>query len=195
MANADRPKILLSLHGFHSSPESLKAQQMRDYLLVNDLDIVFHCPQLPVLPQLMWQVVEDFFEQYKSYDITVMGSSLGGFLATKAVQKYAIKAVLINPAVMPNLLFAKYKGLQTHPYLQQRYEINQNYIKQIENLYIEKLEYPDKIWVLLQEKDEILDYKDAVDKYKECKITCEKDGNHSFVGFERYLADIIKFLF
>ena len=168
---------------------------MRDYLLVNDLDIVFHCPQLPVLPQLMWQVVEDFFEQYKSYDITAMGSSLGGFLATKAVQKYAIKAVLINPAVMPNLLFAKYKGLQTHPYLQQRYEINQNYIKQIENLYIEKLEYPDKIWVLLQEKDEILDYKDAVDKYKECKITCEKDGNHSFVGFERYLADIIKFLF
>lgn len=195
MANANRPKILLSLHGFHSSPESLKAQQMRDYLVSNQSDIQFHCPQLPAFPEQMWQIIEAFFEQYKDYEIAVMGSSLGGFLATKAAQKYAVKAVLINPAVTPNLLFKKYQGTQEHPYLQLRYEINQAYINQIENLYIEKLKYPDKIWVLLQQEDEVLDYRDALQKYNACKITCEKGGDHSFIGFDRYLTEIIHFLF
>ena len=112
MANANRPKILLSLHGFHSSPASLKAQQMRDYLLSNHPDIQFHCPQLPVLPKQMWQVIETFFEQYKNYDIAVMGSSLGGFLATKVAQKYAVKALLINPAVTPDLLLKSIKEVK-----------------------------------------------------------------------------------
>jgi len=195
MANANRPKILLSLHGFHSSPASLKAQQMRDHLLSSHPDIQFYCPQLPALPEQMWQVIETFFEQYKEYEIAIMGSSLGGFLATKVVQKYSVKGLLINPAVTPNLLFEKYQGPQLHPYLQQQYEINQDYIKQIENLYIEKLKYPDKIWVLLQQEDEVLDYRDALQKYKACKITCEKGGDHSFIGFDRYLTEIIHFLF
>ena len=195
MANANRPKILLSLHGFHSSPASLKAQQMRDYLLSHHSDIQFHCPQLPVLPEQMWQVIETFFEQHKEFDIAVMGSSLGGFLATKVVQTYAVNALLINPAVTPDLLFNQYQGTQVHPYLKLQYEINQDYIKQIENLYIEKLKFPDKIWVLLQQEDEVLDYRDALKKYKACQITCEKGGDHSFTGFERYLTEIIHFLF
>jgi len=195
MANANRPKILLSLHGFHSSPASLKAQQMRDYLLSNHPEIQFHCPQLPVLPEQMWQVVDTFFEQHKNDHIAVMGSSLGGFLATKVVQKYAVNALLINPAVTPDLLLNEYQGSQTHPYLQESYQIDQDYIKQIENLYIEKLKFPDKIWVLLQQEDEVLDYRDALEKYKACKITCEQGGDHSFIGFDRYLTEIIHFLF
>jgi len=195
MANANRPKILLSLHGFHSSPASLKAQQMRDYLLSNHPEIQFHCPQLPVLPEQMWQVVETFFELHKNDHIAVMGSSLGGFLATKVVQKYAVNALLINPAVTPDLLLNEYQGSQTHPYLQESYQIDQDYIKQIENLYIEKLKFPDKIWVLLQQEDEVLDYRDALEKYKACKITCEQGGDHSFIGFDRYLTEIIHFLF
>ena len=195
MCNTNRPKILLSLHGFHSSPASLKAQQMRDYLLSHHSDIEFHCPQLPVLPAQMWDVIESFFKQHENYQIAVMGSSLGGFLATKVAEKYAVKVLLINPAVTPDLLLEKYKGIQIHPYLQQKYEINQDYINQIENLYIKKLKHPGKIWVLLQQEDEVLDYKDAMNKYKACKITCEQGGDHSFIGFERYLTEIIHFLF
>jgi len=195
MANATLPKVLLSLHGFHSSPASLKVQQMRDYLLSQRTDIKFICPQLPVYPKDMWCLIESVFAQYQDHDVAIMGSSLGGFLATKAAQQYGAKALLINPAVAPHLLFNVYQGKQIHPYLQQTYQIDNQYIQQIEALTVENIIDPDNIWVLLQQQDEVLDYRDAMKKYKHCKITCEKGGNHSFVGFDRYLENIIHFLY
>ena len=195
MANANLPKVLLSLHGFHSSPASLKAQQMRDYLLLEHSDIKFICPQLPVLPKDMWTVIKSIFEQYSDHEIAVMGSSLGGFLATKVAEKYAVKVVLINPAVTPNSLLTEYQGVQMHPYLQQQYYIDENYINQIKALTIDTIKSPENIWVLLQQQDEVLDYRAAMEKYKKCKITCESGGDHSFRGFERYLSEIIHFLF
>jgi len=195
MSNAKIKKVLLSLHGFHSSPSSLKAQQMLAYLQKNHPEIDFICPQLPAQPEQMWALIEAIFEQYKGCEIAVMGSSLGGFLATKVVQQYQVKALLINPAVTPDLLLTRYSGVQTHPYLQQTYVIDQDYIEQLIRLNVNKLTHPQLVWVLLQEEDEILDYREAVNKYQTSKITCESGGDHSFIGFERYLEEIIKFLY
>lgn len=195
MTDIKKSKVLLSLHGFHSSPASLKAKQMRDYLLLTHPDIHFVCPQLPVLPRDMWALIESIFKQYQDCEIAVMGSSLGGFLATKVVHQYAVKAVLINPAVTPYILLTQYQGEQTHPYLLQLYNIDQNYMQQLKGLNIEQIRLPEKIWVLLQEQDEVLDYRDAMKKYQHCKITCEHGGDHSFIGFERHLTEIIHFLY
>lgn len=189
------PKLLLSLHGFHSSPDSLKAQQMSHYLQSERPDIEFICPQLPVLPSDMWTVIESIFEQYKGYEIAVMGSSLGGFLATQVAQKHEVKTLLINPAVVPYVLLTQYQGQQIHPYLQQSYQIDNNYIQQLKTLEVQHIKNPQNIWVLLQQQDEVLDYRDALQKYQACKITCESGGDHSFIGFERYLAEIVHFLY
>ena len=195
MADTKIGKVLLSLHGFHSSPESLKARQMHDYLLLEHPEIHFVCPQLPVLPKDMWSKIESIFEHYKGCHFGVMGSSLGGFLATKVAQKYGAKVVLINPAVTPYVLLTQYQGVQRHPYLQKQYNIDETYMQQLKVLNTETIKHPDNIWVLIQEKDEVLDYREALKKYQGCKITCEKGGDHSFVGFERYMAKIIGFLY
>lgn len=188
-------KLLLSLHGFHSSPSSFKARQMDEYLTLNHPEIRFLCPQLPVFPQDMWELVESIFEEHKGTEIAVMGSSLGGFLATKVAEQFAVKVLLINPAVSPDLLLTKYQGEQTHPYLLQKYNIDQSYINQLRTLNVNSLTNPELAWVLLQEGDEVLDYQEALNKYQGSKITCESGGDHSFVGFERYLAEIIHFLY
>jgi len=190
-----KQKVFISLHGFHSSPQSLKALQMKEYLAKNYPEIDFICPQLPALPKDMWQTITAIFEQYKDCEIALMGSSLGGFLATKVVQTYQVKAILINPAVSPDLLLTKYQGPQVHPYLQQQYLVDQNYIDQLKELNVDSLNYPELIWVLLQEGDEVLDYQEALNKYQTTKVTCEPGGNHSFMGFERYLQEIINFLY
>lgn len=195
MTDAKRTKVLLSLHGFHSSPASLKAQQMRAFLASLHPDIHFICPQLPVLPKDMWSLIESIFKQYEGAEIAVMGSSLGGFLAAKATQQYAVKSILINPAVTPYVLLTQYQGIQTHPYLQQQYVINDDYMRQLKVLNIDDINDPKKLWILLQEQDEVLDHRDALSKYQGCKITCESGGDHSFVGFERYLSKIINFLY
>jgi predicted esterase YcpF (UPF0227 family) len=188
-------KILLSLHGYHSSPGSLKAQQMSSYLAEHHPEISFICPQLPCLPEQMWALIESVFEQYKDAEIAIMGSSLGGYLAAKASEQYGVKVVLINPAVFPDLLLQQYAGIQTHPYTQESYQIDENYLQQLTKLAVKELIAPQKHWVLLQKKDEVLNYREAFDKFQRCKITCEEGGDHSFIGFERFLPDIIKFLF
>ena len=188
-------KILLSLHGYHSSPGSIKARQMSSYLAEHFPEISFVCPQLPCQPTLMWALIESIFEQYKSMEIAIMGSSLGGYLAAKASEQYGVKVVLINPAVFPYRLLQQYAGMQIHPYTQESYQINENYLQQLRKLAVKEQSDPQKCWVLLQKKDEVLNYREALDKFQGCKITCEEGGDHSFVGFERFLPDIIKFLF
>jgi len=47
---------------------------------------------------------------------------------------------------------------------------------------------------LQQTEDEGLDYRQAVDKSSDAKQIAEQGGDHSFVGFERYPAQIIEFL-
>ncbi|WP_372881733.1 YqiA/YcfP family alpha/beta fold hydrolase [Psychromonas sp.] len=188
-------KVLLSLHGFHSSPGSLKAQQMDSYLAEHYPEITFLCPQLPCLPKQMWEVIESVFAQYSGAEIAVMGSSLGGYLAAKAGEQYGVKVVLINPAVFPYRLLEQYAGTQIHPYTQESYQINENYLQQLTALDTKSQSNPEKCWLLLQKQDEVLNYREALNKYQRCKITCEEGGDHSFIGFERFLPAIIAFLF
>ncbi|AGH80245.1 hypothetical protein PCNPT3_01515 [Psychromonas sp. CNPT3] len=188
-------KILLLLHGFHSSPKSKKSQQMQAYLSLHHPEITFICPQLPCLPEDVWQLLCDLKEQYKDAAIGVIGSSLGGYFATKLAQEFALKTVLINPAVTPYHLLTTYIGDQIQPYTGEKYEINSDYMGKLQALDVESLRFPENIWLLQQEGDEVLDHCHAKIKYAHCKITSEKGGNHSFSGFERFIGEILTFLF
>jgi len=59
---------------------------------------------------------------------------------------------------------------------------------------VKQLADPKHFWLLQQMGDEVLDYRQAVDKYAASKQTVEPDGDHSFVDFERFPADVIQFL-
>lgn len=188
-------KVLLSLHGFHSSPQSLKARQLGEYIATHHPEITFICPQLPCLPEQMWELIESIFEKHKNDTIGVVGSSLGGYLATKVAQIYKNRVILVNPAVTPYLLLQIYAGEQIHPYIGQPYQIDNSYMQHLKSLDVDNINNPECFWVLLQQGDEVLDYQQAITKYNACKITCETGGDHSFIGFERFIPDIIKFLF
>ena len=117
-------KILLALHGLHSSPNSLKIQQMKSYIEEHCSDITLISPQLPAMPEAMWKVVESIFEFHPNDQVAVMGSSLGGYLAAKAAQKYNVKTLLINPAVSPWKL-TSFAGEQVHPYTHEKYQMDE----------------------------------------------------------------------
>ena len=143
----------------------------------------------------MWKLIESIFKKHKDDQIGVVGSSLGGFLATKVAEDYKTKVILINPAVTPYLLLQAYAGKQTHPYTGESYFIDETYMSQLKSLDVKNITMPQNSWVLLQQGDEVLDYQQATNKYQQCQITNETGGDHSFVGFERFIPDIIKFLF
>ncbi|GGB05548.1 YqiA/YcfP family alpha/beta fold hydrolase [Agarivorans gilvus] len=186
--------VLLYLHGFNSSPNSAKAQAMADYLQAFEPKIQFVCPQLACHPLAAWQQIEKLLQQHQQQKLAVVGSSLGGFLATRVAQLTGARAVLVNPAVKPYRLLKDFLGEQVNPYTQQRYFLEEQHIQQLKDLEVTELSCQQQLWVMLQTADEVLDFSLAVAEYKGANFTIEEGGDHSFQGFERHCAAILDFL-
>ncbi len=106
---------LLYLHGFNSGPGSKKARQTREWLKKNAPNINFICPQLsPYAKEALIQI-EKIVNKYID-SISLLGSSMGGFLGTYLVEKYSIKGAFVNPAVNPSRGLSNYIG-QNRNYL------------------------------------------------------------------------------
>lgn len=69
-----------------------------------------------------------------------------------------------------------------------------HHLKELQAIQINTLNAPDLIWLLQQTGDEILDYRQAVTYLMECKQAIESGGNHTFVGFDCYFPQIMRFL-
>ncbi|GGK35933.1 esterase YqiA [Aliivibrio fischeri] len=168
---------------------------MAEYCKVHRPDIKVIVPRLPSYPSQAAEFLVQLVEKYKdTHQIGLVGSSLGGYLSTWLNHQYGFKAALVNPAVKPYELLADYLGKQVNPYTQEEYFLEEKHMEELLALQVETLHSVDDLWLLQQEGDEVLDYRQAVDKYSACKQTIEKGGDHSFVNFERYPEQIIQFL-
>ena len=188
-------KVLIYLHGFLSSPHSVKCRAVGAYVAKHHPDIEFVAPQIPNYPQRAVSKLRCILQHYRDQQIGYVGSSMGGFMATHLMQDYPGKAVLVNPAVKPDLLLQHHLGEHTHPHTAQNFVLTSEHILQLKHLFVAQLRSPENYWVLLQKNDEILDYRLAVDRYQSGQLTVEDGGDHSFQGFAQYLRSIIAFLY
>ncbi|KOO11936.1 esterase [Vibrio xuii] len=183
------------MHGFNSSPLSHKANVMREYCEQYRPDIKVVVPKLPCFPQLAAQHLAEIVEQYKQdYKIGLVGSSLGGYMSLWLNHQFGFKAVVVNPAVKPYELLVDYLGEQVNPYTDETYLLEHKHIDELIALDTSEIKQPIDFWLLQQEDDEVLDYRQAVEKFSGSKQTVEKGGDHSFIEFERYPSQIIEFL-
>ena len=190
-----KPSLLLYIHGFNSSSRSHKATVMAEYCAEHRADIKVLTPQLPSFPQQAALYLQQLVEQYKDQDeIALVGSSLGGYLSTWLNSHYGFKAVVVNPAVKPYELLVDYLGEQVNPYTNERYVLETKHIDELKALDVPAITKPSDFWLLQQTEDEVLDYRQAVEKYQGATQTVAEGGDHSFVGFERYPQQIITFL-
>lgn len=190
-----KPSLLLYIHGFNSSSRSHKANVMAEHCAEHRADIKVLTPQLPSFPQQAALYLQQLVEQHKDqYKIALVGSSLGGYLATWLNSHYGFKVVVVNPAIKPYELLADFLGEQVNPYTDERYVLEIKHIDELKALEVPALAQPSDFWLLQQTKDEVLDYRQAVEKYQGATQTVEEGGDHSFVDFERYPQQIVTFL-
>ncbi|MGY3902553.1 YqiA/YcfP family alpha/beta fold hydrolase [Aeromonas lusitana] len=190
--------VLLYLHGFNSSPGSAKAQQMAAWVSEHRPDIEMIIPAQPNTPAAAWAAIAHSIEAARGrygaqLRLGAVGSSLGGFMATRVAEHHGCRAALINPAVRPHELLQDYLGPQTNPYTDERYELLPAHMDELRALAV-PVTAPERLWILQQQEDEVLDYRKALDEYRFARLSLECGGNHAFVGFERYPAQIVRFL-
>ncbi|HEU5437042.1 MAG TPA: YqiA/YcfP family alpha/beta fold hydrolase, partial [Telluria sp.] len=89
---------VLYLHGFRSSPRSFKARVVSERMaqLGRIGDLI--CPQLPASPKAAIELALKLAGRYGS-ELSIIGSSLGGFYATCIAEHLGCRAVLLNPSV------------------------------------------------------------------------------------------------
>ena len=87
---------LLYLHGFRSSPQSTKAQQLGQRVRTQHPGVHWWCPALPVSPRAAMALLLDGTADWPREQMAVVGSSLGGFYARVLSHRLGCRSALIN---------------------------------------------------------------------------------------------------
>lgn len=168
---------------------------MHEYCNQYRPDITLLTPQVPCYPLEAKVALLNIIDTYKDeYAIGLVGSSLGGYLSIWLNSLFGFNAVLVNPAIKPYELLQDYLGEQVNPYTNEGYFLEPHHMDELRELDVETIRHPESLWLLQQTEDEVLDYRQAVEKLQGATQTVEEGGDHSFIGFERYPAKIIEFL-
>lgn len=184
---------ILYIHGFNSSPQSFKAELVKNYLIKNFPKVVLHCPQVASSPNAAIDQFETILASQPNVSWSLIGSSLGGYFSTYLSEKYHLPAVLVNPAITPYLLLSDYIGRQVNPYTGESYLVAPEHMEHLKRLEQQKVDEK-RYLVMVQTGDEVLDYQQAVDKFHNGQLIVQNGGDHSFVNFEAMLPTITEFL-
>ncbi|WP_445345489.1 YqiA/YcfP family alpha/beta fold hydrolase [Acinetobacter bohemicus] len=184
---------IIYLHGFQSGTLSIKGQYIQTFCQ-NQHHV--HLPDLNIPPQ---QVLAHVSEMIECLDqVVLIGSSLGGFYATQLVAKHAVPAVLINPAMRPWQLFHDLFGAELPYVVNAQWALDQTQLDQLEQMAVPFVQDADKILVLLQQDDEVLDYREAQRYYSnaahQSMIITEANGNHAMDNFADKIPMALQFL-
>ena len=186
--------FLLYLHGFLSSPQSKKALQTIAYCEQIGLEDRICVPQMRCGPAETITELRKIVEAHKDQSVMLMGSSLGGYYATYLANEYGLPAALINPAVRPFESWETHLGEHRNYYSDEIHVVTRAHIGELRELDIPVLAVPQNFLVFLQAGDEILDYRQARDKFSSATCIVRPDGSHSYENFTSELPAIFNFL-
>ena len=184
-------KKVVYLHGFASSSQSDKARQTSAYFQQHYPHIDYAALDLPYEPAAALTLIQQHIGARR--DVALIGSSLGGFLATCIAEQINCRACLINPAVAPHTVLDKHLGRYFHPVLQQHFDVTPQHMTVLAQLMPAALRQPQNYLLLLQSGDEVLDYRLALEYYQGATIKLREGGDHSYVGYASELDTIANF--
>lgn len=182
--------MIVYLHGFNSTSASRKAVATVEYCRRIGIECV--APDLPHRPAEAIELASRLCG--KAEHAVAVGSSLGGYFATWLVEQgHAQAGVLINPAVAVADKLRGEIGKEQQIYSSEaRYLYTEDHVRELRELEVERPADPGRYLLLVQEGDETLDCREAIEFYSGARQVVEPGGDHSFVGYERHLPEIAR---
>ncbi len=186
---------LLYLHGFRSSPQSVKARKMAALVAARHPGVIWWCPQLPPSPREAMRMVLAGVAGWPAHSMAVVGSSLGGFYATHVAETIGCRAALLNPAIYPARDLAKYIGEQTAWHdPQERFHFAPEFVDELRALEHGPVADPARYYALIAKGDEVLDWREMTGRYPGAQIRLLEGSDHAISDFDDHLGELLAFL-
>lgn len=186
-------KKVLFIHGFASSGQSAKADDLRHIL---DVEVI--APNLSHQPLKDLQTLENIILN-ESVSM-IVGSSLGGFYGLILALRHPCKLVLINPSLRSHLTLVdqlgkveSFKGGGFIWTTQQIDELQQLSLSITDEKITAKPQALQQCLVLLAQHDERLNYQDACKRLTGATIIIDPDQDHRFSDLQRYQTQLNQF--
>lgn len=185
---------LLYLHGFRSSPQSMKARQVADYVARRHPDVTFWCPQLPPSPAQAQALVARGVADWPGARMAVIGSSLGGFYASWVARQKGCPSVLLNPSTDPAATLARYIGEQVawhNP--EDRFFFRPEYIDELRAWDVRGQPPGGPELLIAAQGDEVLDWRAMVARHPQARQIVRPGGDHALSDFPELLDEVLAF--
>jgi uncharacterized protein len=186
---------LVYLHGFNSAPQSVKGQILARAAAALPDPPRIHLPQLHHRPARAIRDVAAWIDREApgGRDLTLIGSSLGGYYATILAERYGVRAVLINPAIRPYDDLRPYRGRQRNLYTGEEYEVVPGHFDELSALAVARITRPERYFLLARTGDELLDWRVAVEFYAGANQYVAGGGDHGWTDFDDEAASVLRF--
>ncbi len=192
-----KAKILLLFHGLKSAHPNGTFRRMekafsKDYSVVG-----FNYDYFDIDGNK--RELNELWEKYmKGHEVTVLGTSLGGFWADYFANEYDIpKMVLVNPVIKPLTDLKQFIGPQYSERRQKHFDVTAEDVARYGQVHIKSSPVTQSM-VFLSEDDPVIDYSNALHKFqknKRSEVFVFKKGGHSVpLSDPRYLTVLRLFL-
>ncbi|TNF63144.1 MAG: esterase [Burkholderiales bacterium] len=193
---------LLYLHGFRSSPRSVKARLVAERVARDHPGVLWWCPQLPPSPAEAMSLVREGTAGWPQERSAVIGSSLGGFYARHLGLSRGWKRALLNPAVHPARDLARHIGEQTAWHdPQERFFFEPRFVAQLQQMEDEIAGMarrgpvgPQLQFALIAQGDEVLDWREMQDFCQGGELHVLPGSDHAISDFPQHLGRLLDFL-
>lgn len=192
-------KKIIYLHGFDSSPNSKKANQLREYLQKHHSQYELWVPDCNLPPKKLIEKIQPEINK----NTLLIGSSLGGFYAIILNALTQCPIIALNPAVYPHLLFKKRFFSENFDLLPNDYLVKETQyglvvtkqmILDLEELSLLAIKYPKSALLIANKGDELLDYQIMENFFENADQLILEGGNHAMDNFSNCLNFIFDWI-
>ena len=186
--------MIVYLHGFRSSPQSFKAQLIGERMLTLGRADQYRCPQLSERPSTAMASVLELTQHVCPAQLTLIGSSLGGFYAIWLAERLGCRAVLLNPALRAHEKLQRQVGTQTAYHDDATsFEFQPAYLDELRALHVETITQPDRYFLVAATGDEVLDWREMVAALTGVWLKVIQGSDHGLSDFAGTLDEVMAF--
>lgn len=186
--------MIVYLHGFRSSPRSFKARLLAEKMAVLGRAREFACPQLSGQPACAIDQARTFAGIVEPSELTLIGSSLGGYYARFLAEELGCRAVLLNPALRAFEKLASHIGPQSAYHdTGESFVFEPEYLEELQAMHVEAITRPQRYFLVAATGDEVLDWREMVAAFPAARHLVIDGSDHGLADFASHIDEVLAF--